>query len=431
MSNFVPAAGSRSVVAACIVAELLLLAPTAHAQEKTPDETAEEAAERARLEAELASELAAPAPAAAAQTSGGLSPGKLLPDISAIGTFVGSYFSDTPALRLPAHEPSHTGFELQEIELGFRSAIDPYFRADVFLSLSLFGIEVEEAYATTLALPWNLQLRGGAFYSPFGRFNQVHFLELTPFVDMPLPNRRFFGGEQLRGLGVEASVLLPLPFFLELRASVQDAGNELSFGVPSEEIEDLADLLYVGRALSSFDLAERITLNLGLSAANGPNAAGGFLVTDENRTDVFGADLYLRFRDRSSVAYTALQSEYLYRRATVPDGRLEQGGLYAWVVRRFDRHWEAAIRYDLLGLPDGTAIDEPVVQSEELGEFLAPATQERVGASLTYYPSEFSRLRLQANHDFGLVTPDGDSGPVTELFLQFQFVMGAHGAHAF
>lgn len=414
-----PSVSARAAVALA----LLCIARPATAQAPGDDSAA--AAERARLEAELAAELAAtqpPQPAPAPRAS--------LPlDLSAVGTFVASWFSDEPTLRLPAHEPSHRGPELQEIELALRSNIDPWFRGDLFLALSLGGIEVEEAYVTTLALPFGLQLRGGSFYAPFGRFNQQHFLEVTPFADIPLPNRRFFGGEQLRGLGAEVSLLLPLPFYAELRAASITAGNELSFGVPAAAIDGLRDLLAVGRLLTSFDPTERLTLNLGLSAANGPNAAGGFLVTDENRTDLFGADLYLRLRDASSVAWTALQAEAIFRRATVPGGRLEQGGVYAWLSRRFDRHWEAAFRWDLLA--GGEAIGDPHVDDAELARFLAPAHQQRIGASVSRWFSEYSRLRLQANRDFGLETEGAAGAAVTEVFLQFQFAMGAHGAHPF
>lgn len=403
----------------------------------TNDSTTDDsAAERAALEAELAAELGAqpaspPSPPFHASGPPQQGPGRaaLLPDISLVGTFSANWFSDTPTERPHGHEPSHRGFQLQEIELALQSNIDPYFRADVFLAFSLFGVEVEEAYFTTLQLPWNLQVRGGQFLSPFGRINQLHYLEVTPFADLPLPIRRFLGGEQLRGLGVEGSVLLPLPFFLELRAAVQTANNEVSFGVPAADVEDLTDLLSVGRAIGSFDLADRLTLNVGLSVANGPNSSGGLEFTDKNRTDLFGADLYLRLRDPASVAYTALQAEYLFRRATVPGGRLEQGGGYAWLVRRFDKHWEAAIRADFLGLPAGTAHGHPDAQGE-VAEWLAPATQQRVGASISWYPSEFSRIRLQANRDFGLDLDRGAEG-VTEVFVQYQFAIGAHGAHPF
>lgn len=425
-----PRPTARGLLLSLLLLPILPPSPAAAAV----DTNDEEEAERTRLEAELAEELGAPAAAPAPRPAAPAAPSfgaRLLPDISLVGTFLASHFSDEPTARLEAHEPWHRGPAVQELELGFRSNIDPHFRADVFLALSPTGIEIEEAYVTTLALPGNLQLRAGSLYAPFGRFNQQHFLEVTPFVDMPLPNRRFFGGEQLRGVGAEASVLLPLPFYLELRGAALTAGNEVSFGVPGSAVEDLHDLLLVGRLLASFDLGERLTLNLGTSAANGPNASGGLLVTAENRTDVLGADLYLHLRDPASIAYTAMQAEWLFRRATVPGGRLEQGGLYVWLVRRFDRHLEAALRYDRLGPPDGKAHGAPAVSNDELAGWLAPAEQQRIGAALSWYFSEFSRLRLQANRDFGLATDEADTGPVTELFLQFQFAIGAHGAHPF
>lgn len=416
---------SKRVFPACVLGLCLLLLGF------SPQVGAEED-ERSALEAELAEELGAVPPPAVPQPAFSMpSPGRaaLLPDISLVGTLSANWFSEAPTARPHGHEPSHNGFQLQEIELAIQSNIDPFFRADVFLALSLFGIEVEEAYVTTLQLPWNLQVRGGQFLSPFGRINQLHYLEVTPFADLPLPIRRFLGGEQLRGLGIEGSVLLPLPFFVELRAALQTANNEVSFGVPVSEVEHFSDLLSVGRALTSFDLTERLTLNFGVSIANGPNSTGGLEFTDKNRTDLFGADLYLRLRDPSSVAYTALQAEYLLRRATVPDGRLEQGGAYVWLVRRFDKHWEAAIRGDFLGLPKGKAHGTPAPEGE-VAEWLAPATQQRVGASVSYYPSEFSRIRLQANRDFGLDLDGGHEG-VTEIFVQYQFAIGAHGAHPF
>lgn len=427
-------AGGRALLAAW-----LLVPSLASAQEtapETPPPAAGEDAEKAALERELAQELGAQPGAGAeaqpqaAQAGEATGAAKLIPDISLIGTFALSYFSDDPTLRFPAHEPTHNGFELQELELALQSNIDPFFRADVFFAISTEGLEVEEAYFTTLQLPLNLQVRGGSFYSPFGRFNQIHFLEQTPFVDMPLPNRRFFGGEQLRGLGAEASVLLPLPFFAEFRGSVQDANNEVSFGVPGAEIEHLYDFLSVGRLLTSFDLGDRLTLNFGLSAANGPNSSGGFQVTRQNRTDLYGADLYVKLRDESSVAYTALQAEYIYRRATVPNGSEEQGGAYAWLVRRFDKHWEAAIRGDLLGLPAGNAAGDPTLAGDT-APFLGPASQQRLSAAGSYYFSEFSRLRLQADYDSGIEVDGADAPDVFEAFLQFQFVMGAHGAHPF
>lgn len=416
------ALASRHATAVCLLFLGLLLTPTRAAADED---------ERVRLEEELSNELGLQSPSDV-QPSRSPAPsgpaGQLLPDISLIGSFLGAWFSDEPSLRAPAHEPLHRGFQLQELELALQSNIDPFVRADVFLALTLEGIEVEEAYATTLGLPLNLQLRVGQMYAPFGRFNQLHYLEATPFADLPLPNRRFFGGEQLRGLGAEGSWLAPLPFFLELRASLLTAENELSFGVPGEDVEDFGDLLAVVRALTSIDLMDRLTLNLGSSFATGPNTNQTPLEHRRYRTTIWGADLYLKLRDRSSRAYTALQAEYLYRRAAAPGGSFEQGGAYAWLVRRFNPRWEGAIRADLLGSPAA----EPTLSQDIDGSnpFFEPARQRRVGASISFYPSEFQRIRLQSNLDI-IARTNAPSRLIQEYFIQYQIVMGAHGAHLF
>ena len=52
--------------------------------------------------------------------------------------------------------------------------------------------------------------------------------------------------------------------------------------------------------------------------------------------------------------------------------------------------------------------------------------QERVSPNFTWYPSEFSKLRLQYNYDRRAGLPDEHS-----LWLQFEFMLGAHAAHKF
>ena len=45
-----------------------------------------------------------------------------------------------------------SGFTAQEVELAFSAIVDPYFRGDVFLTIpNLNGLEVEEAFATTMS----------------------------------------------------------------------------------------------------------------------------------------------------------------------------------------------------------------------------------------------------------------------------------------
>src|SRR5690348_4285520 len=78
------------------------------------------------------------------------------PDIGVIGDFRGEYIS-VGNRNLDAY--------LKETEISLQSVVDPYVRADFFVSLSRnpqtreYGAEVEEGYLTTLSLPARLQLR--------------------------------------------------------------------------------------------------------------------------------------------------------------------------------------------------------------------------------------------------------------------------------
>src|SRR5260370_35106182 len=100
-----------------------------------------------------------PAPAAAqatqTQTFGGASGNaKLLnPDISLIGDFIGiaGHNNVGPGRSLELHEP----------EIGLQAIIDPYSRADAFLSFGETGVNVEEAYITFTSLPAVLWLKVG------------------------------------------------------------------------------------------------------------------------------------------------------------------------------------------------------------------------------------------------------------------------------
>jgi hypothetical protein len=94
-------------------------------------------------------EPAAPTPAQVTQTQtfgGATSNAKLLnPDISLIGDFIG-----TAGHNSVSPSPS---LEMHETEVGMQAIIDPYARADAFLSFGENGVNVEEAYVTFTSLP--------------------------------------------------------------------------------------------------------------------------------------------------------------------------------------------------------------------------------------------------------------------------------------
>ncbi|MCB9542976.1 MAG: zinc-regulated TonB-dependent outer membrane receptor, partial [Myxococcales bacterium] len=350
-----------------------------------------------------------PAPIAAPAAGGGLL------DISLILDAAAAAFDATPA-QSGAHDPQDTGFTLQQLELHAGANVDPYFRLDANLVFAEFGVEVEEAYGTTLALPAGLQLRAGQFLTRFGRHNATH-PHAWHFADQPLVNGKFFGGEGSRGLGVELSWLSPLPWYVELVASATHATGECcarSFhGGDALPIETPADLLYTTAIKQFFALGPALSLAWGLSAQLGPNSTG-----QGNRTEIYGTDLYLHFRrptdpDRASLA---LLVEALYRTREVPFDRLADHGGQAQLVWTLSPLWATGLRY---GYVSGLA-DDPLDPEWQSG-------RHRASAQLTYTPSHFSRLRLQYNHDRGGPLAE----PVNGVIVALELLVGAHGAHAF
>ncbi len=312
------------------------------------------------------------------------------PDISAIGSFAGA-FDTYDVGRLspregpfgPADKPTPL---FQELELGLQSVIDPYARADIFISFSPREVAVEEAYLTSLNLPAGLQVRAGQLFTPFGRQNQQH-PHVWDFVDSPLARGRLVADEVLSGPGVDVAWLAPLPWFAELHVAGQGTA-------PAPNEEDATERLTgTVRLLQYVPLGETTTLGVGLSAARRGEATGAF-------RDLGAADVYLRWRPLHSRAYVTLQGELYARKfrggglsdelkAALPmlAANVERGtdtGGYAQLFWRQGAYFGYGVRYD--EAPRGR-------------ETPAPGTERRYGAVATWFPSEFQRLRLQVSYD--------------------------------
>ena len=82
------------------------------------------------------------------------------PDIGVIGDFQASYISKGE---------KNFDMYLNETEISLQATVDPYARADFFLTFGRdpvtgkYGAAVEEGYLTTLSLPAKLQLKAGNF----------------------------------------------------------------------------------------------------------------------------------------------------------------------------------------------------------------------------------------------------------------------------
>jgi len=349
---------------------------------------------------------------------------------------------DVPSLLGGDHDPRVRGFTIPNAEISLDGAVDPYFKgfANIVYKLDAngeTGVELEEAYFLTTSLKWNLQLRGGQFFTEFGRQNPQH-PHAWSFVDQPLVLNRMFGPDGLRSQGARLSWLLPTKWYTEAMVSVlnsaggttssfrSDESAEIHAGAPvTRGVRTLGDLLVVPRLTASFDLNSTQTLLFGASAAFGPNNSGS-----DARTEIYGADLYWKWKSATASAgfpFVSFQTEALVRRydaaerpsaedpsVTLPAERLTDRGVYAQVLWGIKPRIVAGMRGDFVnGSP---AAFETPLRTERY----------RMSPNLTWYPTEFSKVRLQYNYDHR-----AGIGSDHSLWLQFEFILGAHAAHKF
>jgi hypothetical protein len=358
------------------------------------------------------------------------------PEISLDGLFSAGYFSEPENLNFGGHDPNQRGFTVENVELTLGATVDPYFRGDAHIVYLIEDgesrVELEEAYATTLALPYHLQAIGGQFFTRFGRINPTH-PHAWDFADQPVIANRVLGPDGLRNPGVQFSWLLPLPFYLELLGSVQNANGETATSFLSTEdgevgghpmiqrdVHHLSDLVWMGRIRSSWTPSDTVEVVMGGSGLFGPNATGL-----DTQTEIYGIDLYTKWRPLNAergFPFVALQAEGMWRSyeaaedLTIPlfAETLRDSGFYVQGVWGFITRWVAGFRVDYA---DGNRPTDP------LGD-----QRWRLSPNLTFYPSEFSKLRLQYNIDYAEHLNDK---PLHAVFFQFEFLIGTHGAHTF
>lgn len=89
--------------------------------------------------------------------------------------------------------------------------------------------------------------------------------------------------------------------------------------------------------------------------------------------------------------------------------------------------WVAGLRLDSLWGDRGAYERQPLIfNGEPLGRDPERVDRWRLSPSLTWYPTEYSRLRLQYNYD-----DRQEFGVDHSVWLQLEFSLGAHAAHRF
>jgi hypothetical protein len=184
-------------------------------------------------------------------------------------------------------------------------------------------------------------------------------------------------------------------------------------------------MLYVPRYVASLDLTDSQTLVAGVSGAFGPNDSGS-----HTSTQIYGGDLYWKWKpdwQSGGFPFVALQTEALGRRfqagpavetvngaqmQTLPEQNFYDWGFYVEELYGFTQRWVVGLRQDLVGGNQPT---------QNQGH------RFRLSPDLTFYPSEFSKIRLQYNYDHQQQPLGNDNS----VWLQFELLLGAHAAHKF
>jgi hypothetical protein len=316
------------------------------------------------------------------------------PDMSVIANVEGAAgrneLTDQPSLSL------------SEVETALQAVVDPYARADFFLSATPEGLEVEEGYITFTTLPAGVLVKAGKMREQFGKVNTLHTHAL-PWTDLPLVSQNLVGGEEaLADAGVSVSKLIPNGFmFLDALGEVY-RGDSDTFSTSSR-----SRLQYIGRLRGYRDLTEGTNVDLGVSYANGPSAE----ISDFTK-QLVGIDATFRYRPLRRAIYRQFvgRTELVWSRQDLPAGTSQGAfGFFSSGDYQFARRWFAGVRGDRSGrVLDGTLHDSGV------------------SLALTFRPSEFSLFRGQYRH-----TRYAEGVTANEVLFQLNFSIGAHGAHPF
>jgi hypothetical protein len=154
------------------------------------------------------------------------------------------------------------------------------------------------------------------------------------------------------------------------------------------------------------DFGDDHNVELGATWGRGNNG-----VTEDSETTLENIHLVYRWRPLSGKPYRGfiLRSELFRSRREQEDGKPSSRGFFVAGDYRLGQRWFAGGRYEFSDHADDDT------------------QRDRGGAAiLTFWPSEFSQIRgelRQRKYAGGI--------KANEAFLQFQFSIGAHGAHPF
>ena len=310
-------------------------------------------------------------------------------------------FIDAGDAELPFNK--ERGFNFNYAEVAMRSTVDPYFDAFAIFHIAPDGLEIEEAYVQTRALPFGLLIKAGKMKSNFGRINSKHH-HSWQFDSQPIIYESLFGPDSISDAGIQLQWVAPTDTYLMAGVEALQGTNDKSFG----DLEK--NNLYITYIKSSIDIGDDLSILGGVSLAHGKN-------TTQNSTDVYGLDLTLR-EQLGSYSSLIWQSEFLQRNKDISTTTDKQAGLYSELIYQYNNNYSAGFRYDRITKNEADLSNYAVDTNNLL----------RYTAKLEYKPFPMSRLRLEYTNDKTKVIA-GERKDINEVMLTLNIAAGAHGAH--
>ncbi len=334
------------------------------------------------------------------------------------------------------------GFSLGHSEISLSNNIDDKFFGQFTLAIAEHDgstvVELEEAFFETLALGSGFSVRGGRFYSGIGYLNQQHE-HAWDFQDAPLIYRGLFGNQYFDD-GLRLTYIMPTDLYIELGTEMF-AGGKYPAGGQHSGVGSWTAFVNLGGDIGfshswqtgiSYWSADEIEREYGGHDHDGagevPLFAGDSNIVGFNAIYKWAPNgnyrernikLQFEYFDRDEEGDLTLLNSSPLETSTLNS---RQDGWYAQAIWQFVRTWSVGLRYDMAD-SDNTGSDEAVL--DEAGLLSHGHTPKRASLMAQWVPSEYSRIRLQYNRD--------DSYQVTDdqVFLQYTFSMGAHGAHQY
>lgn len=343
------------------------------------------------------------------------------PAITVFGNLAARLDSDT--VRSPDGDQVDDHFFLRSVEVDFRAAVDPY--ADAVATLAVeqeadggFAVEAEEAYVVLKRLPiledapLGMKLKAGRHRPPFGIVNQLHLHDL-PWVTRPEAVVKYLGSEggsffesgwSEEGAGISfllPDAVTPEGTAVELAYHAMDTG---SIAIGEGNGGTIPGHVARGAWFIRFDPDN--TLNLGSSF---------YRESGHHSIGLYGADVMFKHQP-DAFESVVVGGEVFYGDRTFDDPaglrvRNTPVGWFAYVQYQPDQPWYLGLRYDRVEDVDDDDLETGVL-----------------GLTVSYYTSEFLRLRLGVEQRWSDIDLEDD---VTSLYFELNWIFGAHPVEPF